>query len=169
MEENNKDTQVVEETKVEETNQKTYTQEDIDNSYKAGVNKAKKEFEKSEKYQKYLEWEKTNQNDSERITELETSNLNKDKEILDLKAQLKLKDSDVKPEFVGFVKSEVLGMVNETTDFETALKNFKKQAPQYFGEIVVKKVQSSPNLNGGDNQPQTTNSIMNDILRGTRK
>ena len=64
--------------------------------------------------------------------------------------------------------SEVLNLVNDTTDFETALKNFKKDNPQYFGETVVKKVQSSPNLNGGGSQVQTTNSIMNDILRNAR-
>ena len=168
MEENNKDTQVVEENKVEETTEKTYTQDDINNSFNAGMSKAKKEFEKSEDYKNYQEWKKNNQNDSEKIAELETSNLNKDKEIADLKAQLTLKDSDVKPEFVGFVKSEVLSKVNDTTDFETALKNFKKDNSQYFGETVVKKVQSSPSLNGGDNQPQTTNSIMNDILRGVK-
>ena len=61
-----------------------------------------------------------------------------------------------------------MGLVNDTTDFDTALKNFKKDNPQYFGEVVVKKVQSSPNLNGGTSQGQTTNSIMNDILRNAR-
>ena len=55
-----------------------------------------------------------------------------------------------------------MNLVNDTTDFEKALKDFKKENPQYFGEVVVKKVQSSPNLNGGASQGQTTNSIMND-------
>ena len=58
--------------------------------------------------------------------------------------------------------------VNETTDFDTALKNYKKNNPQYFGEVVVKKVQSSPSLNAGGSQPQTTNQVMNDIIRGSR-
>ena len=62
-----------------------------------------------------------------------------------------------------------MSMVNDTTDFETALKNYKKENTQYFGETVVKKVQSSPNLNGGGTKETTTNSIMNDILRGSRK
>ena len=61
-----------------------------------------------------------------------------------------------------------MSLVNDTTDFDTALKDYKKNNPQYFGEVVVKKVQTSPNLNGGTTQATTTNSIMNDILRGTR-
>ena len=60
-----------------------------------------------------------------------------------------------------------MSMVNETTDFDTALKNYKKENTQYFGEIVVKKVQTSPTLAGGT-KPQTTNDIMNNLLRGTK-
>ena len=57
-----------------------------------------------------------------------------------------------------------MNLVNDTTDFETALKNYKKDNPHFFGEVVVKKVQSSPNLNGGAKET-TTNDVMNDILR----
>ena len=87
----------------------------------------------------------------------------------DLKAQLQMSDSNVKKEFMKFVTSEVNSKVNDETDFATALKDYKKENPQYFGETVIKKVQSSPNLNVGGNQPQTTNDIMNDILRGATK
>ena len=58
--------------------------------------------------------------------------------------------------------------VNDETDFATALESYKKENPQYFGDTVVKKVQSSPNLTGGAKEV-TTNDIMNDILRGTRE
>ena len=70
----------------------------------------------------------------------------------DLKAEIQMNGSNVKKE----------------TDFTTALESYKKDNPQYFGEVVVKKVQSSPSLNAGGNQPQTTNSIMNDIIRSAR-
>ena len=82
----------------------------------------------------------------------------------DLKAQLQMSDSNVKKEFMKFVTSEVNSKVNDETDFATALQNYKKENPQYFGETVVKKVQSSPTLNGGAKE-STTNDIMNDILR----
>lgn len=86
----------------------------------------------------------------------------------DLKAEIQMNGSNVKKEFSKFVRSEVMANVNDETDFTTALESYKKENPQYFGEIVVKKVQSSPSLNAGGNQPQTTNSIMNDIIRSAR-
>lgn len=169
--EDNKDTKV-EETKVEqpvkEEATKTYTKEDLDNSFNAGVKKASSEWQKDEKYKEFLEWKKSNQNDSEKINELTTLNEQLTKENKTLKATNEVAKSDVKPEFLKFVTSEVMNLVDETTDFETALKNYKKDNSQYFGEVVVKKVQSSPNLNGGGNKETTTNNIMNDILRGAR-
>ena len=90
----------------------------------------------------------------------EVTNENKD-----LKAQLQMSDSNVKKEFSKFVTSEVMLQVNDDTDFATALESYKKENPQYFGDTVVKKVQSSPTLNGGQ-QSVSTNDIMNDILRG---
>ena len=166
--EDNKDTENVEETKVEETTEKTYTKEDLDNSFNAGVKKAHTDWQKDEKYKEFLAWKKNSQNDSEKLIELETSNKTKDKEINELRSLLKVKDSDVKKEFQKFVSSEVMNLVNDTTDFDTALKKFKNENPQYFGEVVVKKVQSSPNLSNGGNKEITTNSIMNDILRNSR-
>lgn len=166
--ENNTDTQVVDNVVQEETT-KTYTKEDLDNSFNAGVKKASTEWQKDEKYKEFLAWKKTSQSDSEKMAELQTNYTNAINENALLKAQLKIADSDVKKEFAKFVTSEVMSEVNDTTDFETALKNYKKNNPQYFGEVVVKKVQSSPSLNGGEQQPQTTNNIMNDILRGARK
>ena len=83
----------------------------------------------------------------------------------DLKAQLQMSDSNVKKEFSKFVRTEIMSKVNDKNDFESVLKEYKKENPQYFGDTVIKKVQSSPNLNGGEPQAPTTNSIMNDILR----
>ena len=85
----------------------------------------------------------------------------------DLKAEIQMNGSNVKKEFSKFVRSEVMANVNDDIDFTTALETYKKDNPQYFGETVVKKVQSSPSLQTGGNQPQTTNNIMNDIIRGS--
>lgn len=164
--EDNKDTVQVE-TKVEETTQKTYTKEDLDNSFNAGVKKANSEWQKDEKYKEFMEWKKTNQNDSEKLQELQTSNESLKKENTLLKATAKVANSNVKPEFLKFVTSEVMDLVNETTDFDTALKNYKKDNSHFFGEVVVKKVQSAPNLANGGNQGTTTNDIMNNILRSS--
>lgn len=167
--EDNKDTQVdnVVENQKEETT-KTYTKEDLDNSFNAGVKKANSDWQKDEKYKEFLEWKKSNQNDSEKINELTTQNEQLAKENKLLKATNEVAKSDVKPEFLKFVTSEVMALVNDTTDFDNALKNYKKENSQYFGEVVVKKVQSSPNLTGGITKENTTNDIMNNILRGSR-
>lgn len=161
--EDNKDTKV-EETKVEETTQKTYTKEDLDNSFNAGVKKASSEWQKDEKYKEFLEWKRNNQNDSEKITELQNSVNNLTKENTELKATYEVAKSDVKPEFLKFVTNEVMNLVNDTTDFETALKNYKKDNPHFFGEVVVKKVQSSPTLAGGT-KTNTVNDIFNNMIR----
>lgn len=86
-----------------------------------------------------------------------------------LKAQLQMSDSGVKKEFSKFVTSEIMAKVNDDNDFASVLGTYKKENPQYFGETIIKKVQSSPNLTGGGNQPQSTNDIMNNILRGSRE
>ena len=104
--EDNKDVVKTEETVEEETTKKTYTEQDIQNSFNAGVKKANSEWQKDEKYKEFLDWKKNNQNDREKIS-------------------------------------------------------------QFFGEVVIKKVQSSPTLNGGAKET-TTNDIMNNILRSGR-
>lgn len=83
-----------------------------------------------------------------------------------LKHELQMNDSNVKKEFMKFVTSEVASQVDDETDFATALDNYKKENPQYFGETVVKKVQSSPSVGQGGTQATTTNDIMNNLLRG---
>ena len=163
--EDNKDTKVEQEVVEKEETTKTYTKEDLDNSFNAGVKKANSEWQKDEKYKEFLEWKKSNQNDSEKITELQASNETLKKENALLKATNEVAKSDVKPEFLKFVTSEVMSMVNDTTDFETALKNYKKDNSQYFGEVVVKKVQSSPTLNSGGIKEGTINDIFNNMIR----
>ena len=148
---------------------KTYTKEDLDNSFNAGVKKANSDWQKDEKYKEFLEWKKNKQSSAERMAELEENNEKLTKENSMLKATSEVAKSDVKPEFLKFVTTEVMSLSKNGTDFEAALKSYKKDNPQYFGEVVVKKVQSSPNLNNGGSQETTTNSIMNDILRGVRK
>ena len=71
---------------------KTYTKEDLDNSFNAGVRKASTEWQKDEKYKEFLEWKKTNQNDSEKIAELETNNTNLSNQVSHLKAQIKINE-----------------------------------------------------------------------------
>lgn len=132
-------------------------------SMKESIDEQKKELETYEGKVKDLEGTIEENNKSlENYQSL--TNENKD-----LKAQLQMSSSNVKKEFSKFVTSEVMSKVNDETDFETALNDYKKENPQYFGETIVKKVQSSPILNGGTPKPQTTNDIMNNLLRGSEE
>lgn len=149
--------------------EKTYTeqelQEKVQSSFNAGVKKASTDWQKDEKYKEFLNWKSQNQNDSEKITELTNTNASLNNEIKMLKAQIQVDNSNCKKEFSKFVTSEVMQLVNDTTDFESALNSYKKNNPQFFGDIQIKKVQTSPSLSGGK-IPQTTNDIINNMLRG---
>jgi len=100
----------------------------------------------------------TNSKDLENYEKL--TNENKD-----LKAQLQMGDSNVKKEFREFVTEKVMSQVNDDNDFASVLESYKKENPQFFGGSETRIVQTSPVLGGGATAPQTTNSIMNDILR----
>ena len=156
-------------------NTKTYTKENINESYNVGYKKAKEELENSDDYKQYLNWKKNNQNDTEKLHEITAKykelNQKYDEVLKDRdysKNLMQVINTDCKPEFRKFVTNEVMGMVDDKVSFENALTNYKKQNPQYFGEVVVKKVQTSPNLSNGGSQGITTNDIMNKLLRGNR-
>lgn len=119
----------------------------------------------AEKSQKTIdELNKTIEENNKSLENMQTiTNENKN-----LKAEIQIKDSNVKKEFSEFVTSKVNSQVNDETDFATALESYKKENPQYFGDTVVKKVQSAPTLNGGGDPVKSTSDIMNDILRGAK-
>ena len=124
--------------------------------------------EQVEDYKKEVEGYKTQINDFNKTIEENNKSLENLQSVTnenkDLKAQLQMSDSNVKKEFSKFVTSEVMSSVNDDTDFATALENYKKENPQYFGDTVVKKVQSSPNLAGGT-QPSTVDDMFNNMIR----
>lgn len=137
----------------EEVTQKVYTEQDIQNSFNAGVKKASSEWQRDEKYKEFLAWKKTNQSETERINELTNTNAeltNQNSalqyEIDQLNARIMVDQSDVKKEFSRFVTSEVLDSIEDMEDFGRALKEFKKNNPQYFGETVIKKIQTAPRI-----------------------
>ena len=125
-----------------------------------------------EQIEEYKGYKTENENLSKQLEEKEKSmkgfedisNENKS-----LKAQLKLNENNIKKEFSKFVTSEIMSQVDDKNDFDTVLKSYKKDNPQYFGDTVIKKTQTSPSLNAGGDKPQTTNDIMNSILRGNNQ
>lgn len=152
---------------------KTFTQEEVNSIVEERLAKAKKNMPSKEELQQYNEWKETQKTEQEKINDkinqLQTNNGTLTNENSQLKAQLEVLNNNAKKEFVRFITSEVLAMVNETTDLKTAIKAYKKDNPQYFGDTVIKKTQTSPSLNAGGDKPQTTNDIMNSILRGNNQ
>ena len=152
---------------------KTFTQEEVNSIVEERLAKAKKNMPTKEELQQYNEWKETQKTEQEKINDkinqLQTNNGTLTNENSQLKAQLEVLNNNAKKEFVRFITSEVLAMVNETTDLKTAIKSYKKDNPQYFGDTVIKKTQTSPSLNAGGDKPQTTNDIMNKILRGANQ
>ena len=152
---------------------KTFTQEEVNSIVEERLAKVKKNMPSKEELQQYNEWKETQKTEQEKINDkinqLQTNNGTLTNENSQLKAQLEVLNNNAKKEFVRFITSEVLAMVNETTDLKTAIKSYKKDNPQYFGDTVIKKTQTSPSLNAGGDKPQTTNDIMNSILRGNNQ
>lgn len=152
---------------------RTFTQDEVNDIVETRLAKLKKDIPSKEELQQYNEWKQSQKTEQEKINEqiieLKNNNGTLTNENAKLKAQIQIMDSNVKKEFMKFVTSEVLSLTNDTTDFKTALKSYKKDNPQYFGDTVVRKTQTSPSLNVGGNKPQTTNDIMNNILRGNNQ
>ena len=176
MEENKENNVVTPTTGTQENGgkeQKTFTQEELNAIIETRLAKAKKDMPSKEELQAYNEWKETQKTEQEKINDkinqLQTNNVTLTNENSQLKAQLEVLNSNVKKEFVKFVTSEVLAMVSDEVDLVTALKSYKKDNPQYFGDTVIKKTQTSPSLNAGGDKPQTTNDIMNSILRGNNQ
>lgn len=175
--EDNKDNKVVTPTTNTPENggqeQKTFTQEELNAIIETRLAKAKKDMPSKEELQAYNEWKQTQKTEQEKnedlINQLKANNSTLTDETTKLKAQIQIMNSNVKKEFVKFVTSEVLAMTNDEVDLVSALKSYKKDNPQYFGDTVIKKTQTSPSLNAGGDKPQTTNDIMNTILRGTNQ
>lgn len=125
-----------------------------------------------EQIEEYKGYKTENENLSKQLEEKEKSMKgfeNVSNENKSLKAQLKLNENNIKKEFSKFVTSEIMSQVDDKNDFDTVLKSYKKDNPQYFGDTVIKKTQTSPSLNAGGDKPQTTNDIMNNILRGSNQ
>lgn len=144
---------------------KSYTQEELDNLIESRLNRDRNQRKNTPEYKAFLEWQKSQKTDDEKNKELmDNYNLAKN-ELAVLKAEKKVINANAKPEFAEFVASKVLAMGD---DFEANLAEYKKNNPQYFGETVVKKVSTSPDL-GGKAGNQTTNDKMNNLIRGARK
>ncbi len=109
---------------------------------------SKKQLENMEKTYKELEQKYNNlESEHDRITK-----------------RIALTKGGIKEEFADFVYSEIKKKVNDTTDFDTAFKEFKKDNPQYNTEATKPRQGVNPDLKG--TSTDNNNNIMNNIIRG---
>ena len=84
----------------------------------------------------------------------------------------KLKAYKIDEKFSKFVFNEVKSTVNDKKDFDTALKEYASQNPQFVSanqkSLFVKK-STTPNLENGQEQPKQENQTMNEILRSSKQ
>ena len=145
--------------------EKTYTQEE----YNALDRKLKAKYEKKysgidiAKYNEWVESQKTaEQKQAEKEAEYQRI-LNENKSLKNEKAVI---EAGVKKDFVRFVSSEVSQMEG---DFSENLAKFLKENTQYTStKEVIKTVGTSAKLDGTTRTENTTNQIMNDIIRSAR-
>lgn len=128
------------------------------NDLKENVNSLKNELEVDKDIIEQLYNEVDEKDESLKNLESITNEKN------DLQMQLQMRDSNVKKEFEEFVTSKIKSSITEDKSFDDVLNEYKENNPQYFGETVVTKVQTSPDLSS-ENSLTSTDDIMNNILR----
>lgn len=118
--------------------EKTYTQEDVDNLIAKQISKmpAKDEWEEFKTWKKKQKESEDPPERSldERIAELERKLQQSEQEAIHLKQLNEIRSSGANDDFVDFAAYEVSKLVGEDKDFKTALAEWKKANPQFFGE-----------------------------------
>lgn len=154
--------------KVEETGaEKRFTQEELNSFLKREKEKLTKTLPSKEELQAFRDWKEQSKSNEDKIAEMsvELSNAKKDSE--KLSHILEVTDKGVSSKFRKFVASEV---ENLEGDFNTNLEKYLKDNPDFVkSKEVIKTVNTSPKFKGGENSENSTNSIMNDLIRSARK
>ena len=134
--------------------EKLYTQAELDEKLK--------DIPSEEELTAFRNWKESQQSESEKAAKREKEYEAAKAELARIKAEQKVMKSEAKPEFAEFVASKINAMDG---DFDKNLVKFKEENPQYFGETVIKRVTSSASMSGGEKKTETTNDIMNNIIR----
>lgn len=138
------------------------TEEDYNNA----VNKILRDkLPPKEELEAFKNWKENQKTQEQKYADLsveleKANNSNKNYEHL-----VEVIDSGVAKEFRKFVASEVGAMEG---DFSKNLKEYIKNNPKFVETAQIKTVNTSPKLTGGTNNQNSTNQIMNDLIRSSR-
>lgn len=146
--------------------ERTFTQADVDRIVMDRLAKERAKQPNDDELHAYREWKKTQKTEAQKQAERDAELASAKSELTQLKAEQASTKAGAKAEFVEFVAVKVRSMDG---DFAQNLEKYKKENPQYFGETVIKKTATSPNLSGGKATTETTNDYMNNLLRSRGK
>ena len=162
MEENEKTT---ESTQVTEEVGK-FTQEQVNSFIKREKDKILKDMPSKEELESFRTWKENQKSNEEKLVDLDVKYKNSERKNIELSHILEVSDSGIKKEFREFVASTVGSMEG---DFSSNLKNYIKEHSSFLNESNIKTVNTSPKMNGTVDEQNSTNSIMNDIIRSAKR
>lgn len=81
----------------------------------------------------------------------------------ELNGLYKVQENGIDKKFAKFVTKEVQTLVDDKTDFDTALNNYIKKNPQYKNVGAV-KINTSVDLSGDGTKETNVNKFMNDMI-----
>lgn len=141
----------------------TFTQADVDRIVSERLARVKGTQLPESDIKAFRNWQENQKTEAEKQKEREKEYISTKRENAQLKAEKKLISKNTKPEFTEFVATKLLNMDG---DFDSNLEQFKKDNPQYFGEIAIKRLSTSANLSGSTGSDEiTAHQRMNNILR----
>ena len=97
-------------------------------------------------------------------SDFETKYKTTSSELNSLKNAQKIVASGVSGDMAGFVNFEVSKLVNDSLDFDTALKGYLTNNPQFLSKQEKVKVRTSPKADGGSAKTETVNTKMNEAF-----
>ena len=133
--------------------------ETADNEAKTYKNKYEKLFSSREDISSKELVKITAERDDYKSKFEETSN-----KLNSLERGIKVKEAKIDDKFKDFVISEVSKLVDDKTDFDTALKGFVEKNPQYKVPEKTRRVNSSFSMSGNGQNETSKNDVFNNAL-----
>lgn len=159
------------ETQVENEEEKTFTQAEVDALISKRVARATRGMPSSEELEAFRTWQSNQQTDAEKITKLTGERDTAQSELSTAKEKLEqyererfLVKNGVPAEDVDYYAFKIGKLVTDDKPFEEAAEEFLKEhnAPSKA------RVDTSASLNGGGKSPASPNEQMNNIIRNFR-
>jgi len=125
--------------KEEKSDNKTFTQAELDTIIADRLTRVKKDMPTKEELTAFKTWQETQKTETEKQAE-------KLKELDDLKAALKardyqdkVRDSNVNPKFTKFIVSEISASLKDGDDFDASLKAYLVANPEFVATTETKQ------------------------------